>query len=105
MTKYPLGFSKEDISDSEAMLEEVRSSGASRARRSKFFKGLRRRSDWTAEVYEHGVHVHLDNCSINITRTEMGVEVDIWEKGFEGAERVAGTDALDSELAPKENEA
>ena len=40
MSKYPQGFSKEDIADSEQLLKEVQSATASRSLRNKFFKRL-----------------------------------------------------------------
>ena len=53
------------------------------------------------EAFETFLHVHLDNCSINIIRTDEGVVVDVWEKGFEGSEPVATTYAFNYELKPE----
>ena len=55
------------------------------------------------EAFETFLHVHLDNCSINIIRTDEGIAVDVWEKGLEGAEPIATTYADNTELKP-ENE-
>ena len=54
------------------------------------------------EVFETFLHVHLDNCSINIIRTDEGVAVDVWEKDLEGAEPIATTYAYNSELKPED---
>ena len=54
------------------------------------------------EAFDTFLHVHLDNCSINIIRTDEGVVVDVWEKEFKGAEPVATTYAFNSELEPEE---
>tara|TARA_R110000822_G_scaffold38129_2_gene106076 strand:- start:259 stop:450 length:192 start_codon:yes stop_codon:yes gene_type:complete len=54
------------------------------------------------EAFETFLHVHLDNCSINIIRTDEGVVVDVWEKKFEGAEPIATTYAFNSELEPED---
>jgi hypothetical protein len=43
-------------------------------------------------------HIHLDVFSINIIRTDEGVVVDIWEKGFEGSEPLGSTYVFESEL-------
>ena len=53
------------------------------------------------EAFDTFLHVHLDNCSINIIRTGEGVAVDVWEKKFEGAEPIATTYAFNSELEPE----
>ena len=55
------------------------------------------------KAFETFLHVHLDNCSINITRNYEGVGVAIWEKEFEGAEPLTTTYAFNYELKP-ENE-
>ena len=47
---------------------------------------------------DNTIHVHTDICSISITRTDEGVSVAVWEKGFEGAEAVASTYAFNQEL-------
>jgi hypothetical protein len=54
------------------------------------------------EAFDTFLLVHLDNCSINITRTDEGVVVDVWGKGFEGAEPIATTYAFNSELKPED---
>jgi hypothetical protein len=59
----------------------------------------------TTELTSDGIHVHLDNCAINIMRTDEGVVVDIWEPDFEGAECVATTYAFDTELFKHEDNA
>ena len=53
------------------------------------------------EAFDTFLHVHLDNCSINIIRTDEGVVVDVWEKDLEGAEPIATTHAYNSELKPE----
>ena len=53
------------------------------------------------EAFDTFLHVNLDNCSINIIRTDEGVAVDVWEKKFEGAEPIATTYAFNSELEPE----
>ena len=55
------------------------------------------------EVFENFLHVRLDNCTINIIRTDFGVVVDVWEKDFEGAEPVASTYAFDEDLRGDSN--
>ena len=47
--------------------------------------------NYTTEAYEHGVHVHLDNCSITLLRTDAGLVIDAWELDFEGAEPIVST--------------
>jgi hypothetical protein len=47
-------------------------------------------------------HIHYDICSISIARTDEGIVVDIWEPQFEGAEPVATTWALETELRNEE---
>ena len=54
------------------------------------------------EAFETFLHVHLDNCSINIIRTDEGVAVDVWEKDLEGAGPIATTYAYNSELKPED---
>ena len=54
------------------------------------------------EAFDTFMHVHLDDCGINIIRTRWGVVVDVWEKGFEGAEPIATTCAYNSELKPED---
>ena len=53
------------------------------------------------EAFDTFLHVHLDNCSINIIRTDEGVVVGVWEEEFEGAEPIATTHAYNSELKPE----
>jgi len=43
-------------------------------------------------------HVHLDVFSISITRTDEGVVVDVWEKGFKGCEPHGSTYVFESDL-------
>ena len=43
-------------------------------------------------------HIHLDVFSINIIRTDEGVVVDVWEKGFQGSEPVGSTYVLEGAL-------
>jgi hypothetical protein len=47
---------------------------------------------------ERIVHVHLDNCSINIVRTDEGILIDVWEPEFEGAQPVNSMYTRNSEL-------
>ena len=54
--------------------------------------------NYTTAIVEHKVHVHLDNCSINILRTDEGWVIDAWEKNFEGAEAIVSTWVLHTEL-------
>ena len=53
------------------------------------------------EAFDTFLHVHLDNCSINIIRTDVGVVVDVWEKEFDGVDPVATTYAFNSDLKPE----
>ncbi len=51
------------------------------------------------DTWADGVsHVHLDKFSINITRTDEGVVVDIWEKGFRGGESLGSAYVFENEL-------
>ena len=52
---------------------------------------------------ERVVHVHLDNCSINIIRTDEGILVDVWEPEFEGAQPVNSMYTRNSSLEPQED--
>jgi len=55
------------------------------------------------ETWDDGLtHVHLDVFSISLMRTDEGVVVDIWEKGFESSEPVASTYAFTSEVTGEE---
>ena len=54
------------------------------------------------EAFDTFLHVHLDDCGINIIRTDESVVVDVWEKEFEGAEPIATTYAFNSELRPED---
>ena len=45
------------------------------------------------------VHVHMNGFSVNINKTDEGIVVDVWERGFESLEPLGSTYVFDRELS------
>ena len=58
--------------------------------------------DYTLHPDAHSVWITVDNISVYIVRTDEGVSVDLFPKGREGDESIAGTWALNQEAATEE---
>ena len=59
-------------------------------------------SDFTLKTEARSCWITVDNISVYIVRTDEGVSVDLFPKGREGDESIAGTWALHQEAATEE---